>query len=101
MRAERILSRWLEPLTDFMHAKRQRALLDVVGALMKGPATVGDGARSGIARASQVQAIALSVSIDCSAILVCGRSAKKSIGAWLMRSWVEAIASSSWSTGRM
>jgi len=36
MRAERILSRWLEPLTDFMHAKRQRALLDVVGALMKG-----------------------------------------------------------------
>jgi hypothetical protein len=36
MRAERILSRWLEPLTDFMHAKRQRALLDVVGALMRG-----------------------------------------------------------------
>ena len=36
MRAERILSGWLEPLTDFMHAKRQRALLDVVGALMKG-----------------------------------------------------------------
>jgi hypothetical protein len=36
MRAERILSRWLEPLTDFMHAKRQRALSDVVGALMKG-----------------------------------------------------------------
>ena len=36
MRAERMLSRWLEPLTDFMHAKRQRALLDVVGALMKG-----------------------------------------------------------------
>lgn len=35
MRAERILSRWLEPLTDFMHTKRQRAFLDVVGALMK------------------------------------------------------------------
>lgn len=36
MRAEQILSRWLEPLTDFMHVKRQRALLDVVGALMRG-----------------------------------------------------------------
>ena len=34
MRAERISSRWLEPLTDFMHAKRQGALLDVVGALL-------------------------------------------------------------------
>ena len=36
MRTEKILSRWLQPLTCFMHATRQKALLDVVGAVLKG-----------------------------------------------------------------
>ena len=99
MRAERILSRWLEPLTDFMHAKRQRALLDVVGALMKSRrlwVTALGRALPGPAKFKH----RIKLWIDCSATLVCGRSAKKSIGAWPMRSSVQAGASSSLSTGR-
>ena len=36
MRADETITRWLKPLTGFMHAKRQRALLDVTAATLRG-----------------------------------------------------------------
>ena len=77
MRTEKILSRWLQPLTCFMHATRQKALLDVVGAVLKGRRLWVTSPWKERCLGPPLSSIASNEWIGCWAITGCGLSAMR------------------------